>query len=131
MHKQHEDQPSNNLPNLSTWHRVPEGSIIPKGTPYAYAYEGGITVELGGHYEDVIEPDNSYFTYYTKHPIVASPLPTEEGATILASSAWRPPRFLLTRKGGRWVNRYGAVWRVDQLTAWTPVSIGETVAVRP
>ena len=28
MHKQHEDQPSNELPNLSTWHRVPVGATI-------------------------------------------------------------------------------------------------------
>ena len=31
MHKQHEDQPSNNLPNLSTWHSVPAGATIPTG----------------------------------------------------------------------------------------------------
>ena len=27
-----------NLPDLSTWNRVPVGATIPKGTPYAYAY---------------------------------------------------------------------------------------------
>ena len=25
----------NNLPDLSTWHRVPTGGVIPKGAPYA------------------------------------------------------------------------------------------------
>ena len=30
---------STNLPNLSTWHRVPLRATIPAGTPYAYAYE--------------------------------------------------------------------------------------------
>lgn len=28
MHKQHEDQPANELPNLSAWHRVPVGETV-------------------------------------------------------------------------------------------------------
>ena len=39
---------NNELPNLSAWHRVPAGAVIPKGTPYAYTYNGGITVDLHG-----------------------------------------------------------------------------------
>ena len=67
---------------------------------------------------------------YTEHPI-AQPLPTEEGATIMASSDWRlPPHTLLTRKGGLWVSRYGEAWPVDVITAWAPVTIGKVV-VRP
>ena len=129
MHKQHEDQPSNELPNLSTWHRAPTGAVIPAGVPYAFTYNGGITVDFEGYSCDVyIDPDDS--PRFTEHPI-APPLPTEEGATIVASSDKHPPRVLLTREGGRWVNRYGVEWYVDQIHAWAPVAIGETVVVLP
>ena len=126
MHKQHEDQPSNELPDLSTWHRVPVGAVIPKGVPYAYAYDDRLTVELDGYPRDAtVSRDDC--TYYTEHPI-APPLPTEDWATILVTSQpGLPPNILLTREGGIWVNSYGAVWRVDQLTAWAPVTIGEVV----
>ena len=130
MHKQHEDQPSNELPNLSTWHRVPIGATIPAGTPYAYHYEdeGFFAVKLNGHLEEVPACDDEP-TYYTEHP-VTPPLPTEEGATIMASSGDWPPSSLLTRKDGRWVNRYRDEWAVDDIRAWAPVTIGEVV-VRP
>ena len=118
------------LPNLSTWHRVPVGATIPAGTPYAYTYKDAITVLLGGYSRDKQVRVNSHYTYYTEHPI-APPLPTEEGATIVVSSVERPPHILLTREAGRWVNRYGMEWVVDDIRAWAPVSIGETVAVRP
>ena len=127
MHKQHEDQPSNELPNLSTWHRVPVGATIPKGTPYVYAYENGINVRLDGYLRDTRVGD---CPYYTEHPI-APPLPTEEGATILASSDDWPPSALLIREGDRWVTRYGTRWPADQILAWAPVTIGETVVVQP
>ena len=126
MHKQHEDQPSNELPNLIAWHRVPVGATIPKGTPYAYAYEDGITVVPGGHYVDITVIHD--YTYYTEHP-VTPPLPTEEGATIVVSCDELPPRFLLTRVAGRWVARYGAAWSVDEIRAWAPVTIGEVVVM--
>ena len=76
MHEQHEDQPSNELPNLSTWHRVPVGATIPEDTPYTYVYENCATLRLEGAYVsvDVLREG----TYYTEHPI-APPLPTEEG----------------------------------------------------
>ena len=118
------------LPNLSTWHLVPVGAAIPKGTPYACAYEDGISVDLLGNPYDIPVSDSDN-NYYTERPI-APPLPTEEGATIVASSDERlPPRILLTREDDRWVNRYGAEWRADQIRAWAPVTIGETVVVRP
>ena len=130
MHKQHEDQPSNELPNLSTWHRVPIGATIPAGTPYAYHYEdeGFFAAKLSGHLNEVPAIDGEP-TYYTEHPI-GPPLPTEEGATILASGDRWSPYILLTRKDGRWVNRYGDEWAVDDIRAWAPVTIGEVV-VRP
>ena len=118
---------NNELPNLSTWHRVPVGATIPAGTPYAYAYNGGITVELGGFPSDVTVNRDDY-SHYTEHP-VSPPQPTEEGATILVSGEEWPPHTLLTRKDGRWVNRFGDEWPVDRIHAWAPVTIGETVAM--
>ena len=118
---------NNELPNLSTWHRVPVGATIPAGTPYAYAYEDGFNVELGGYNCDTQVRGGSY---YTEHP-VSPPLPTEEGATIMASVEEWPPHTLLTRTDGRWVNRFGDEWPVERVTSWAPVTIGETVVVRP
>ena len=126
MHKQHEDQPSNELPNLSTWHRVPIGAKLPAGTPYAYVNQNCVTLRLDGAYVgiDVLREG----TYYTEHR-VTPPLPTEDGATILATDDGRPPRILLTRKGGRWVNSHGMEWGVDDIRAWAPVTIGEVVVM--
>ena len=118
-----------NLPDLSTWNRVPVGATIPKGTPYAYAYENGVNVRFNGPPEDFTVRDNSYYTHYTEHPI-GLPLPTEEGAMIVVSSDERPPRILLTRLGGCWVNQYVVEWPIDRITAWAPVTIGETVVIR-
>ena len=116
-----------NLPNLSTWHRVPTGAVIPAGVPYAYAYNGGITVDFEGYSCDVyIDPDDS--PRFTEHPI-APPLPTEEGATIVVSYDDRPPRVLLELQDGRWITRYGDKFAVDQIRAWAPVTIGETVVM--
>ena len=113
----------NNLPDLSTWHRVPVGATVPKDTPYAYVYENNVTLRLEGAYGDVDVLREG--TYYTEFP-VTPPLPTEEGATILASGNDLPPHTLLTHKGGRWVTCYGAEWTV-KITSWCPVTIGETV----
>ena len=118
-----------NLPDLSTWNRVPVGATIPKGVPYAYAYDDRLTVELDGYHHDAtVSRDDC--TYYTEHPI-GLPLPTEEGATILVSSDERPPFVLLMREAGRWVNSHGVEWYNNEIHAWAPVTIGETVAVRP
>ena len=82
---------NNELPNLSTWHRVPVGATIPAGTPYAYAYEDGLNVELGGYNCDMTMGRGGG-SYYTEHP-TTPPLPTEDGATIAVSSA------LMARRG--------------------------------
>ena len=128
MHKQHEDQPSNELPDLSAWHRVPAGATLPKNTPYAYAYADRLTVELDGYPRDTtVSRDDC--TYYTEFP-VTPPLPTEEGATILASDDCRRPRILLTLEAGQWVSSLGLRWNVEQFRAWCPVTLGETVVMR-
>ena len=116
----------NNLPDLSTWHRVPVGATIPKDTPYTYVYENCATLRLEGAYVDVDVLRDG--TYYTEHPI-APPLPTEEGATILASGNDLPPHTLLTREGGRWVNHYGFEW-TGKITSWCPVTLGLMVPMR-
>ena len=122
------DPTTTTLPNLPAWYRVPFGMTIPKGTPHAYAFEGGVNIRLDGCVDDITVRPNSYYTYYTERPI-APPLPTEEGATIVASGDERSPHVLLTRESGRWVNRYGDTWRDDDIRAWAPVTIGETVVM--
>ena len=116
---------NNELPNLSTWHRAPFGATIPAGTPFAYTYDDGVTVELGGYPCDTQVGVNYH---YTEHP-VSPPLPTEEGATIMVSVEEWPPHTLLTRTDGRWVNRFGDEWPVERVASWAPVTIGETVVV--
>ena len=118
---------SNNLPNLSTWHSVPAGATIPANTPYAYIYDDDATLRLEGTFVDIVVRQCDY--YYTERPI-APPLPTEEGAMIVVSSDERPPRILLTRLGGCWVNQYVVEWPVDRIRAWAPVAIDETVVIR-
>ena len=120
-----------NLPDLSTWNRVPVGAAIPADTPYAYHYEkeGFFAVKLSGHLKEVPALDGEP-TYYTEHPI-GLPLPTEDGATILATDDDRPPRILLTLEAGQWVSGLGLQWNVEQFRAWCPVTLGETVVVRP
>ena len=117
------------LPNLSTWHPVPIGATIPAGTPYAYAYENGVTADLSGNSYDFTVRDSGN-PYYAERPI-APPLPTEDGATILVSSDERPPSVLLTREAGRWVNSHGVEWYNNEIHAWAPVTVGETVVARP
>ena len=127
MHKQYEEQPSNELPDLSTWNRVPVGATIPKGVPYAYVYDDRLTVELDGYHHDAtVSRDDC--TYYTEHPI-APPLPTEEGAAILVTNDEGPLFILLTLEAGRWVNRFGAEWGVDDIRTWAPITIGEMVVM--
>lgn len=115
-----------NLPDLSAWHRIPVGAKIPAGTPYAYVNQNCVTLRLEGGYVDIDVLREG--TYYTKHP-VTPPLPTEEGATILASSDARPPHILVTLEAGRWVN-HDVEWPVSIIRAWAPVTVGETVIAR-
>ena len=118
----------NNLPDLSTWHRVQIGATIPKDIPYAYVYENSVTVKLDGHFEDFTVRDYPNCTYYTEKPSTPS-MPTHEGATILASGNDLPPHTLLTREAGRWFTCYGAEWTV-KITSWCPVTLGLMVPMR-
>ena len=118
------DPTTTTLPNLSTWHSVPVGATIPAFSAYAYASKDALMVELRGRFDDFTVPASDS-AYYTEHP-VTPPIPTEEGATILASGNDLPPHTLLTHKSGRWVTCYGAEWAV-KITSWCPVTVGETV----
>ena len=120
-----------NFPDLSAWNRVPDGSTIPKDTPYAYTYAGALTVELDGHFEDYTVSDNSYCTYYTEHP-VPPPLPTEPGTQILASiRSDRTPSVLMERTDRGWYcSEYVYYYGDDEITAWVPITLGEPVVIR-
>ena len=115
------------LPDLSTWNRVPVGAKIPAGTPYAYVNQNCVTLRLDGAYVviDVLREG----AYYTERPI-GPPLPTEDGATILVSRDLCSPHILLTRKAGDWVDHYGVRWSADQIRAWVPITLGETVVMQ-
>ena len=128
MHNRNEVQPPISLPDLSAWHLVPVGAKIPAGTPYAYVNQNCVTLRLDGAYVDIDVLREG--TYYTEKPILP-PLPTEEGSTILASDDSRRPRTLLTLEAGRWISSLGLQWNVEQIRAWCPVTLGETVVVRP
>ena len=57
------------LPNLSTWHRVPVGATVPKHMPYAYDYGAGpIVIEPDGYRFDTVVTNGVY--YYTERPIL-------------------------------------------------------------
>ena len=117
------------LPNLSAWHRVPVGATIPKDTPYLCTFgEDSFFWWFSPHGEprDISVVDNAH---YTERP-VTPPLPTEEGATILATDDDRPPRILLTLEAGQWVSGLGLRWNVEEFRAWCPVTLGETMVMR-
>ena len=114
---------------LPDWHLLPaSGGLIPKDERYAIVEADGRVITIYTSHTDWSAPADDRIL--TEHPL-APPLPTEEGATIVASSDERPPHILLTRESGRWVNRHGVVWTVDVIRAWAPVAIGETVVARP
>lgn len=57
----------NNLPNLSEWHEVPRGTIIPQGTRWVAFYEDG---NFAAHNYKVDTGDYSAVTkFYTAEPI--------------------------------------------------------------
>ncbi len=73
------DPTTTTLPNLSTWHSVPDGATIPANTPYAHSDGNSLTVVLEGYCRD-LPAYGLAIRFYTEFP-VTPPLPTEEGAT--------------------------------------------------
>ena len=120
--------PNNNLTDLlPDWHPIPDGGgLVRKGERYAIVESEGRIISIYTSEDDwTVLADGRVLT---EHP-VAPPLPTEEGATILVSNDERPPHILLTCKAGHWVSRYGTRWNADQIRAWAPVTVGETVVM--
>ena len=113
---------------LPDWHPLPAGGgLILKDERYAVVEADGRVITIYTSHTDWSAPADDRIL--TEHPVTL-PLPTEEGATIMASTNghW-PPGILLTRQGGRWISRYGTEWTVDQIHAWAPADIGETVVM--
>ena len=120
--------PNNNLTDLlPDWHPIPDGGgLVRKGERYAIVESEGRIISIYTSEDDwTVHADGRVLT---EHP-VTPPLPTEEGATIAVSSDERPPSVLLTRKAGRWVNSHGVEWYNNEIHAWAPVTIGETVVM--
>ena len=116
------------LPNLSAWHRVPVGATIPKDTPYLCTFgEDSFFWWFSPHGEprDISVVDNAH---YTERPILP-PLPTE-GSIMATSLLGAEPYILMHREGDHWRSRNGSRYEDHQITAWAPITIGETVVIR-
>ena len=113
---------------LPDWHPLPAGGgLILKDERYAIVEADDRVITIYTSHTDWSAPADDRIL--TEHPS-APPLPTEDGATIAVSSDERPPSVLLTRKGGRWVNSHGVEWYDNEIHAWAPVAIGETVVIQ-
>lgn len=89
------------LPPLHEWHPVPVGAIIPAKMPYMVRPAADeFRAYLTGHSHDITLEDG-YEPRWTPEPI-APPLPTKEGAQILARFAGNGNYFLLTRTSTGW-----------------------------
>ena len=90
------------LPPLHEWHQVPVGATIPAGTPYMIE----CLVFLGGAEYDR-EVTSLTPPHWTPEPLTA-PLPTKEGAHIIARRDGSSARFLLTRTSTGWASVTGS-----------------------
>ena len=113
---------------LPNWHLLPAGGgRILKDERYVIVDEDGRSISIFTSDADwTAIADRRVLTEH----LVPPPLPTEEGSTILASDDCRRPRILLTLEAGQWVSGLGLHWNVEQLRAWCPVTLGETVVMR-
>ena len=77
---------SNNLPNLSTWHKASDGATVPAGTP---VFEVDV-VEASGHLFTTVRDlqifADSIYEYYTEKPI---PDPKETEVEARAERMYR------------------------------------------
>ena len=120
---------------LPDWHPLPSGGgLILKDERYAIVDGDGRSISIFTSESDWTATAAYSGSLLTEHPVIASrvitPLPTEEGATIMAATNHLPPNTLLTRQGGRWVSRFGVEWPADQICTWAPVTIGGTMMNR-
>ena len=107
------------LPNLSSWHRVPEGVTLPPNTWHATVW----------HLDH--DPDEILIRSYP-HPVrvikdtytptlILTPLPDTEGAEIVADIDPNRVRRILTLTFVGWCDDTGQVWPPDSIRSWSPV----------
>ena len=100
------------LPDLSTWHPVPVGAPVHRGTRVAEECpDGSIIIERAGYNFTQQEGSNPR---YTETPI-REPLPTDEGAQIIAGvdTPDTPWRVI-------WRLSSGLAVRQGRITRWAP-----------
>ena len=104
-------------PDLSGWHPLPGGGTIPKGMRYARRFSNSeITVYTATR---DFAPVSDASLYRTERPAPV-PLPTEEGARIIACGPWSGAREL-TLTGGEWRSA-GGLYGDDDITRWMPAT---------
>lgn len=107
-----------NLPDLSSWHPVPVGATVPAGTVAATVYpDEPVIVGAAAHDTTVLLADHMFTAER-----IAVPLPTEEGARIIAqlTGEYRRPHELV-RRGDLWVGTSGdSCFLAEDLARWAP-----------
>ena len=106
------------LPDLSTWHPVPVGATIPSGTLHAICHPDG-TIVIGPSVHQIVEQSAGH--RFTAERI-AVPLPTEDGASIIAYLIHDLRPALLTRRGDLWltIRDISALFTNEDIDRWTP-----------
>ena len=117
---------------LPNWHLLPAGGgRILKDERYAIVDEDGRSISIFTSDADWTPPVGDRLL--TEHP-VTPPLPTEPGTRILASIRHdRTPCVLMERTAsdrGWYCSEYGYCYGDDEIVAWAPITVGETVVNR-
>ena len=106
----------NTWPDLSGWYPLPEGGTIPEGMRYAALSGDCIAV-----YTNLEEwTPTGRVDLRTERPVPA-PLPTEEGARIIARGPWYG-LLELALTDGRWQSPGGPRYDDDDITRWMPAT---------
>ena len=108
--------PTNPLPDLSSWYPVPVWATIPAGAKYAYVDAEGDYGLYERRMPFLVEPHCAW-TYYTQECILA-PLPAKEGAEIIAELVGWPARYVLTRSGSAWRAPNGSLFQPGDIIRW-------------
>ena len=104
-------------PDLSGWYPLPEGGTFPKGLRYAVLYAtGGLYVSTAD--DDFTPPDSACDRFHTERPVPV-PLPTDEGARIIAYGPWLGLAELTLTTAG-WRTKGGSLR--DDITRWMPAT---------
>ena len=109
----------NTWPDLSGWHPLPEGGTIPKGMRYAVLYTTGSLYIYTGD-DDFTPPDSACDRFRTERPVPV-PLPTEDGARIIARGPW-DGLLELALTDGRWQSPGGPRYDDDSIIRWMPAT---------